>query len=101
MQVEHHIKTLPTAQSWAFFLEKMALLLGSALLGSGLVCWVAANWADATVFQKLAGTQALFVLALVFACVGARRLRTTIHLEFTAFAVAGGLAGVIIGALFA
>jgi uncharacterized membrane protein/uncharacterized membrane-anchored protein len=101
MQVEHHIKTLPTAQSWAFFLEKMALLLGSTLVGSGLVCWVAANWADATVFQKLGGMQALFVLALALAYLGARRVKTTVELEFTVFAVAGGLAGVIIGALFA
>lgn len=101
MQVEHHIKTLPAAQTWALFLEKMALLLGSALLGSGLICWVAANWADATVFQKLGGVQALFVLALIVAYVSAYRLKHAADIEFTAFAVAGGLAGVIVGALFA
>ncbi len=101
MQVEHHIKSLPAAQTWAFFLEKMALLLGSALLGSGLICWVAANWADATVFQKLGGAQALFALAVIVACVSARRVKAASGIEFTAFAVAGGLAGIIVGALFA
>jgi len=42
--------------------NRAARALGCLLLASGGVCWVAANWPNASAFEKLAGAQVLIVL---------------------------------------
>jgi len=51
----------------AYWLPRGVAVLGAALLGLGLICWVAANWAD---FGR-SGRFALLQGVVVFACLGA------------------------------
>lgn len=61
MQVEGHKNDPLSAGRWADFLQKSSLSLAFLLLASAGICWIAANWAQASVFQKLAGAQTLLV----------------------------------------
>lgn len=65
MQVEDHKDDPLSADGWADFLQKSTLSLGFLLLASAGVCWIAANWAQASVFQKLAGAQTLLVVLVL------------------------------------
>ncbi len=51
--------------TWAKYLGLLALIIGAGFLSSGVVTWLAANWAGFSKFQKLYGTQAIFVLMLL------------------------------------
>lgn len=52
---------------WRGFLDALALWLGAALLGAGVIFFIAANWAQLGKFARLGGVQALLVLAVVAA----------------------------------
>lgn len=53
------------ANSWGRYLAYLALLLGAGLFASGVVTWIAANWAGFSQFQKLYGTQTILALSLL------------------------------------
>lgn len=57
----------PPSRQWRRFLDRLALWLGVALCAAGAICYVAANWAHLGKFERLAGAQALLVLATVAA----------------------------------
>ncbi|MCD0505973.1 hypothetical protein LPZ50_23540, partial [Bordetella petrii] len=40
--------------AWRQFLSRNTLWLGVWLLGSAVICWVAANWPDLSKFQRFA-----------------------------------------------
>lgn len=65
MQVEGHKKDPLPAGSWTDFLQKTGLSLACLLLASAGICWIAANWAQASAFQKLAGAQAVLVVLVL------------------------------------
>lgn len=52
---------------WRGFLDALALWLGAALLGAGVIFFIAANWEQLGKFARLGGVQALLVLAVVAA----------------------------------
>lgn len=100
MQVEHINGNLPAGVSGPDFLRRSALLLGAALVASAMVCWVAANWAYADKFQKLAGAQVL--LALIVLAAGWTAGKTASgNRNLTAFAQLLALACVCVGAMLA
>lgn len=90
------------------FLYRAAAGLACLLLASAGICWVAANWDQASSVQKLAGAQ-LLLAVLVLAALWRARGRHARHAggagrgnhNFTATAHLAGLAGVAVGALLA
>lgn len=101
MQTEPDQNAPITRNGWQDFLRKSTLSLGFLLLASALICWIAANWAHATAFQKLFGVQAA-LSALVLAAwrltvvAGADQGR-----QFSVVANVISLAAVATGALLA
>lgn len=91
------------ASSWAKYLSLLALLIGAGFLSSGVVTWLAANWAGFSKFQKLYGTQAVFaltlLLSLIFYWYQKRRLQSQSYALPSA--VMAFIGAVLIGALFA
>ncbi len=90
------------------FLYRAAGGLACLLLASAGICWVAANWDQASSLQKLAGAQILLAVLVLAAlwCTRSRRLRKSGgagrgNHNFTATAHLAGLAGVATGALLA
>lgn len=67
MQVEGQKNDPLSADGWAGFLRNSTLSLAFLLLASGGICWIAANWAQASVVQKLAGVQTLLIALVVMA----------------------------------
>lgn len=100
MQVQSKSETPAQALRWAGFLQKTALTIGSLLLASAVISWLAANWAYASSFQKLAGTQTLLVLLTVFT-VWLLYIKPYQQSNFSAPAHAAGLAAVCLGGLLA
>lgn len=100
MQVQSQSETLAQALRWAGFLQKTALTMGSLLLASSVISWIAANWAYASTFQKLTGTQALLVLLTLFT-VWLLYNKPYQQPNFSAPALAAGLAAVCLGGLLA
>src|SRR5690606_19457676 len=87
------------------FMYRAGTALACLLLAGAGVCWVAANWEQASSLQKLAGAQAVLVV-LVLAAVWRLRARgaggpKAGNHNFTAAAHLAGLAGVATGALLA
>jgi len=90
------------------FLYRAAAGLACLLLASAGICWVAANWDQASSLQKLAGAQILLAV-LVLAALWCARDRGAQQAgqagrgnhNFTATAHLAGLAGVAVGALLA
>lgn len=85
---------------------RAALALGCLLLASGAVCWVAANWPDASAFQKLAGAQVLIVMLVLGAVWRTGHASRFTHgnagnHNFSGTAHLAALAGVGCGALLA
>lgn len=100
MQVQGQNNIPSWAVCWAGFLQKTALSVGSLLLASSVISWIAANWAYASVFQKLAGVQTLLIL-LVLLTVWLLCTRPYRHPNFSAAAQTAGLAAVCLGGLLA
>src|SRR5690606_13311387 len=65
MHVEGDKNDPLSAGRWADFLQKSTLSLAFLLLASAGICWIAANWAQASVFQKLVGVQTLLVALIL------------------------------------
>lgn len=101
MQVEGHKSSRNPAVRWDEFLRKTALALGSVLLASAAVCWVAANWPHASAFQKLTGIQLLLAALIVtsWRLVYVQRPLRDHNASLAAHIV--GLAAVVAGALLA
>jgi len=95
MQVERDGHALSERREWRRFLGVAALWLGVCLLGSGMVCWVAANWQEMGKFQRLAGVQGLVALAGAAAAVALWRRASASGPALLA------LAAVALGALLA
>lgn len=57
----------PDAKQWRAFLEHSALWLAVALLGSAIICFIAANWEQLGRFARLYGLQAAMALAALAA----------------------------------
>ena len=53
----------PDVKLWRAFLEHIALWLAVALLGSAIICFIAANWEHLGRFARLYGLQAVMALA--------------------------------------
>ena len=65
MQVQTVWKAGSERHDWRVFLLQTCLTLAVLLLGGALICWVAANWAGWSRFERLAGAQgALAVVTL-------------------------------------
>ncbi|MBV6273055.1 GDYXXLXY domain-containing protein [Alcaligenaceae bacterium CGII-47] len=101
MRAQHLVQAPLHRSGWPDFLQKSTLTLGFLLLASALICWIAANWVHATVFQKLFGTQAVLITLVLLvwritAVSGAQGGR-----QFSIAASMMGAAGVAVGALFA
>lgn len=75
MQVDTHQQAGSELYAWRQFLGRATLWLGVVLLGSAVVCWVAANWPAMTKIQRFAGAQGLLALSAVIAAWVAWRLR--------------------------
>lgn len=100
MQVQGQNSGCKLASRWAEFLQKTALSVGSLLLASSVISWIAANWAYATKVQKLAGTQGLLVL-LALMTAWLLYYRPSSRPNFSAPAYAAALASVCLGGLLA
>ncbi|NYT64359.1 GDYXXLXY domain-containing protein [Alcaligenaceae bacterium] len=100
MQVQGQNSGGKLASRWAEFLQKTALSVGSLLLASSVISWIAANWAYATKVQKLAGTQGLLVL-LALMTAWLLYYRPSPRPNFSASAYSAGLASVCLGGLLA
>ncbi|TEA77021.1 GDYXXLXY domain-containing protein [Allopusillimonas ginsengisoli] len=101
MQVEGTKNSRPLQIGWRDFLRKTALSLACLLLASAGVCWVAANWQDATRLQKLAGTQALLAVSVLLAAWACLRWRNSDDRNFSLAANLAGLAAIATGTLLA
>ncbi len=56
-----------TSGDWLAFWRQLCAWLGCVLLGSAVICLVAANWSQLGKFSRLAGLQGLLVLAVLVA----------------------------------
>ena len=101
MQVGGPRKVHAPHRNWAEFFRKTTFSLAALLLASAAICWIAANWAHATAFQKLAGAQAVLARIVLGACLLERYPLTHKDRNFSVSANLTGLAGVAIGALLA
>lgn len=100
MQVQGQNSGSKQASRWAEFLQKTALSVGSLLLASSVISWIAANWTYASKVQKLAGTQGLLVL-LALMTTWLLYYRPGPRPNFSASAYAAALASVCLGGLLA
>lgn len=101
MQVETPKSDLVSGVEWQNFLKKAVLSLACLLLASAAISWVAANWAHATAFQKLAGTQGVLVALVLMSwrlMIGTRAGEAR---QFSLTANMVGLAAVTTGGLLA
>src|SRR5690606_31340731 len=101
MQVETHQQAGSELYAWRQFLGPASLRLGVVLLGSGVVCWVAANWPAMTKIQRFAGAQGLLALSAVIAAWAAWRLREASGVRRHGVGALLVLAGLFLGALLA
>lgn len=101
MQVESYKKDLPPSKNWPDFFRKATLSLGSLLLASAAVSWIAANWDNLTAFQKLSGVQASLAVVILIVLLLERWLPAQKDRNFALRANLLALAGVGIGALLA
>jgi len=87
--------------AWRQFLARGTLWLGVWLLGSAVICWVAANWQDMSKFQRFAGAQALLAVCVLAAAWAGWRLRAATGPRRHAPGALLALAGLLLGALLA
>lgn len=101
MQVDTHQQAGSELYAWRQFLGRATLWLGIVLLGSAVVCWVAANWPAMTKIQRFAGAQGLLALSAVIAAWVAWRLREATGVRRHGVGALLVLAGLFLGALLA
>ncbi|MBO9354372.1 DUF4401 domain-containing protein [Bordetella petrii] len=87
--------------AWRQFLGRSTLWLGVWLLGSAVICWVAANWQDMSKIQRFAGAQALLAVCVLAAAWAGWRLRAAGGPRRHAPGALLALAGLLLGALLA
>lgn len=75
MQVESGKQVGSELHAWRQFLSSSSLWIAVLLLGSGVICWVAANWPSLSSMQRFTGAQAILALNTLGAAWMALRLR--------------------------
>lgn len=88
------------SHSWPRFLSRCATGLGTLLLASGLITWVAANWWHWAAWLRLGLVQLLVLVCLLAAC-GLRSWQNRFHPDLAASSLLTGLASVAVGGLLA
>jgi uncharacterized membrane protein len=59
-------KVLPSREAWRLFLDRLLLWMGTVLIASGLIFFLAYNWQDLGRFAKFSLVEAVVVTALLF-----------------------------------
>jgi uncharacterized membrane-anchored protein/uncharacterized membrane protein len=67
MQVRSEIKGAQELSDWRQFLSRSTLWLGIWLIGSAVICAVAANWESLSTVQRFVGAQGLLALCVLIA----------------------------------
>ena len=101
MQVQVAIQGGSEQHSWVTFLARFALTLGAVLLASGLICFIAANWAQMTKTMRLGGVQVVLLLLVGAALAAYPRCARAAGVRQAVPAILLGLGGVAIGGLLA
>lgn len=101
MQVEAHSPAGSELHTWRQFLGRATLGLGVLLLGSGVICWVAANWPALGKTERFIGAQVLLALCALAAAWIGLRLRTDADSRRHIAGAVLTLAGLLLGALLA
>ncbi|MDQ2136935.1 GDYXXLXY domain-containing protein [Alcaligenaceae bacterium B3P038] len=101
MQVQVAIKGGSEQHRWVTFLARFALTLGAVLLASGLICFIAANWAQMTKTMRLGGVQVVLLLLVGAALAAYPRCARAAGVRQAVPAILLGLGGVAIGGLLA
>uniref|UniRef100_UPI00194032D6 GDYXXLXY domain-containing protein n=1 Tax=Bordetella pseudohinzii TaxID=1331258 RepID=UPI00194032D6 len=87
--------------AWRQFLGRTTLWLAVLLLGSGVICWVAANWPGMGISRRFALAQGLLAVSVLASLWLALRLRGTDRLRQQAAGAVLTLSGLLLGALLA
>ncbi|ARP93006.1 GDYXXLXY domain-containing protein [Bordetella genomosp. 13] len=101
MQVDTQKRAGSELHTWRQFLARATLGLGVLLLGSGVICWVAANWPALDKVQRFAGAQALLAVCALAAAWLGLRLRADAEVRRRTAGAVLALAGLLLGALLA
>ncbi|SAI66490.1 membrane protein [Bordetella ansorpii] len=101
MQVGGHSPAGSELHTWRQFLARATLGLGVLLLGSGVICGVAANWPALDKTERFVGAQALLALCALAAAGIGLRLRADADSRRHIAGAALALAGLLLGALLA
>ena len=101
MQVQTVWKAGSERQDWRLFLLQTCLTLAILLLGGALICWVAANWAGWSRFERLTGTQVALAIVALAAIIMLWRTRMQANRARSVTSGLLGLACVALGALLA
>lgn len=101
MQVKPEIKVGSELHAWRQFLSRGTLWLGIWLLGSAVICGVAANWEALSKTQRFAGAQVLLTICVVAAAWLGWRLRAADGARRYGPDALLALAGLLLGALLA
>lgn len=87
--------------AWRQFLGRTTLWLAVLLLGSGVICWVAANWPGMGISRRFTLAQGLLAVSVLASVWLALRLRGTERLRQQAAGAVLTLSGLLLGALLA
>lgn len=78
MQVGVEKKVRSELHAWRQFLSNSSLWIAVLLFGSGVICWVAANWPALSNIQRFVGAQAMVAVSALGAAWTALRLRNAV-----------------------
>ncbi|MVW71314.1 GDYXXLXY domain-containing protein [Bordetella sp. 15P40C-2] len=101
MQVKSEIRQQYELHAWRQFLARNTLWLGIWLLGSAVICAVAANWDSVTKTQRFIGAQGLLAICVLAAAGSGWRWRAVDDARQYAPSALLALAGLLLGALLA